>query len=94
MVRVCKVGGYILLVDWRIPKPNNPNYNALTKKKLRKFFGVGSRTELIVTTQGALIPPIGRFVSKYIPSVYFLIAKLFPFLVGQVVYVLKKSEKA
>lgn len=92
MIRVCKVGGYILLVDWRIPKPNNPNYNALTKKKLAYFFETDSKTKLITTEKGALIPPLGRFLSKNIPSIYFLICKMFPFLVGQVAYLLRKRN--
>jgi ubiquinone/menaquinone biosynthesis C-methylase UbiE len=92
MVRVCKVGGYILLVDWRIPKLNNPNYNALTKKKLISFFEVGFSTKLIAMEKGALIPPIGRFLSKNIPSIYFLVCRIFPFLVGQVAYLLRKQN--
>jgi len=92
MIRVCKVGGYILLIDWRIPKPNNPNYNALTKKKLVKFFNVGHQTKLITMEKGALIPPIGRFLSKNIPSIYFLVCRIFPFLVGQVAYLLRKQN--
>lgn len=92
MIRVCKVGGYILLIDWRIPKPNNPNYNALTRKKLKSFFYVGTQTKFITVEKGALIPPIGRFLSKHIPSIYFLICKIFPFLVGQVAYLLRKEN--
>lgn len=92
MIRVCKVGGYILLIDWRIPKPNNPNYNALTKKKLTSFFKVGSATKFIAVEKGALVPPVGRFLSKNIPSIYFLISRIFPFLVGQVAYLLKKEN--
>ena len=92
MVRVCCLGGYLLLVDWRIPKPNNPNYNALTRKKLHKFFGIGERTKLVAVTKGALVPPIGRFLSQYLPSMYFLVARIFPLLVGQVTYVLQKTK--
>lgn len=92
MIRVCKVGGHILLIDWRIPKPNNPNYNALTKKKLTSFFEIGSSTKFIAMEKGALVPPIGRFLSKNIPSIYFLISRIFPFLVGQVAYLLKKQK--
>ena len=91
MVRVCKPGGYLLLVDWRTPKPRDPNYKALTRKRLRELFGVGCGTRLIAVCRGALVPPIGRFLSKHLPSTYFLIAGAFPFLVGQVAYVLRKS---
>jgi len=91
MVRVCKPGGYLLLVDWRTPKPGDSNYKALTRKRLRMLFGLGHGTRLIGVYRGALIPPVGRFLSKYLPSAYFLIAAAFPFLVGQVAYVLQKS---
>jgi ubiquinone/menaquinone biosynthesis C-methylase UbiE len=91
MVRVCKPGGYLILVDWRTSNPADPNYKALTRKRLRALFGVGRDTRLIAVCRGALVPPVGRFFSKYLPSAYFLIAAVFPFLVGQVAYVLRKT---
>jgi len=90
MVRVCKPSGYFVLVDWWTPKPNDKNYKALTRKELYKLFLIGKYTELLSIHRGALVPPIGRFLSKYASFAYFLVAKCFPFLVGQVVYVLKK----
>ena len=90
MVRVCQSGGYLVLVDWWTPKPGDANYKALTKRELRKLFAVGQTTELINTQKGALVPPVGRFLSKHAAWLYFAIAKLVPFLVGQVVYVLRK----
>jgi ubiquinone/menaquinone biosynthesis C-methylase UbiE len=92
MIRVCKVGGYLLLVDWRTPKPGDPNYKALTRKELRTLFSVGSATRLLGIYKGALVPPLGRFLSKHASSLYFLVATLFPFLVGQVAYVLMKDQ--
>lgn len=91
MVRVCKPGGYLLMVDWRTPKPRDSNYKALTRKRLGELFGVGCGTRLVAVCRGALVPPIGRFLSKHLPSTYFLIAGAFPFFVGQVAYVLRKS---
>jgi len=91
MIRVCRSDGYIILVDWRTPKPGDSNYKALTQKRLRMLFGLGHGTRLIGVYRGALIPPVGRFLSKYLPSAYFFIAAIFPFLVGQVAYVLQKS---
>ena len=90
MVRVCKPGGYLVLVDWRTPKPGDSNYKALTQRELRKLFAIGRDTALAGVFKGALVPPVGRFLSKYASWLYFPIAKLFPVLVGQVVYVLKK----
>lgn len=93
MMRVCKPGGYLLLVDWRTPKPSDSNYKALTRKELRGLFAVGNFTRLLGVYRGALVPPIGRFLSKRAPSLYFLVWGLLPFLVGQVVYLLMKNER-
>lgn len=91
MVRVCKPGGYLMLVDWRTPKPGDSNYKALTRKELCTLFSVGTATRLMKVHKGALVPPIGRFLSMRTPSLYFVVWRLFPFLVGQVVYVLMKG---
>jgi ubiquinone/menaquinone biosynthesis C-methylase UbiE len=93
MIRVCRPGGYIVLIDWRISNPfSNPyNYKGIDCREVRKLFGVGSLTRPVRTCRGALLPPIGRFLSKYMSSIYFLVARLFPALVGQVTYVLTKS---
>lgn len=90
MVRVCKPGGHILLVDWRTPKPGDPAYKALTRRRLRVLFGLDRATRLVAVTRGALVPPLGRFLSAQLPSLYFLVSTLCPFLVGQVAYVLQK----
>jgi ubiquinone/menaquinone biosynthesis C-methylase UbiE len=90
MVRVCKPRGELLLVDWWMPKPFDPNYRSLTRKRLRRLFAVGSRTALEGVFRGALVPPVGRFLSAYAPWLYFSVAALLPFLVGQVTYVLRK----
>lgn len=91
MIRVCKPGGYLLLMDWRTPKPGDPNYKALTRKEFHSLFLVGSATRLLGIYKGALVPPVGRFLSKYMPSLYFLVVAFFPFMVGQVAYVLIKD---
>lgn len=92
MVRVCKFGGCLLLMDWRTPKPGDPNYKALTGRELRNLFFVGTSTRLLGIYKGALVPPLGRFLSKHTPSLYFLVAAIFPCLVGQVAYVLTKDQ--
>ena len=91
MVRVTKKNGYILLIDWRYGKFWNPNYLACNKKRVKELFNVGSDMEIISVDKGALIPPIGRFLSTYLGSFYFIVSKLCPFLVGQVTYLLKKK---
>lgn len=90
MVRVCKPGAYLLMLDWRTPKPGDAAYKALTKTRLKRFFNVGSETEIVGVYPGALVPPVGRFLSEYMPSLYFIMASLCPFLVGQVAYLLRK----
>ncbi len=59
-------------------------------RDLRRLFDVGKRTDLIAIERGALVPPIGRFLSASLSSLYFPVAAMLPFLVGQVVYVLRK----
>ena len=90
MLRVCRSGGYLLLSDWRTPNFGGGSYRALTAGDLRRLFQVGNRTELIAIERGALVPPIGRFLSTHMSSLYFLVAAVLPCLVGQVVYVLRK----
>ena len=91
MLRVCKPGGYLMLVDWRTPKPGDANYLALTRTRLERLFSVNSETELVGLFPGALVPPLGRFLSKHLPSLYFLVVASFPFLVGQVAYLLRRK---
>jgi SAM-dependent methyltransferase len=89
MLRVCRPGGYLVLTDWRTPRPGNPNYKALTLREVGRLFRVGDGTELVARSCGALIPPLGRFLSHHAWPFYFLIAAMVPALVGQVVYLLK-----
>jgi len=91
MIRVTKRGGYILLIDWRYSHPFRKEYKGLSKKRIAKLFDVGTKTSVFKIHKGALVPPIGRFISKNIPSVYFVLQSLFPFLVGQVAAVLRKN---
>lgn len=92
MLRVCRPGGYLVLIDWRTPRPGNSNYKALTLREVRRLFGVGGQTDLVARRHGALVPPLGRLISHRAWPLYFLISALAPALVGQVVYVLKRRE--
>jgi SAM-dependent methyltransferase len=93
MLRVCRPGGFLVLIDWRTPWPGNPNYKALTMREVRRLFGVGEKSELVARRRGALVPPLGRLISHRAWPFYFLISALAPALVGQVVYVLKRREQ-
>jgi len=90
MLRITKKNGHLIIFDWRYGKLNNPKFSACNKKRIQKIFKVNQSTKLISIQKGMLIPPVGRFLSsKFNPS-YFMVANLFPFLVGQVGYILKK----
>jgi ubiquinone/menaquinone biosynthesis C-methylase UbiE len=90
MVRVTKQGGHILLCDWRYSKPGSAAHRALTQKRIASLFEVGRGTSRCGVFAGPLLPPIGRFLSRQLPSAYFLVQKLFPLLVGQMTTVLRK----
>ena len=92
MIRVTNKDGFILLIDWRYSKPWNKRYRGLSLKRVKKLFGVGSVTKIIAKKNGALVPPIGRFCSKYCSSLYFIIQSVFPFLAGQVTYLVQKTN--
>jgi ubiquinone/menaquinone biosynthesis C-methylase UbiE len=92
MLRVCRPGGYVVLIDWRTPWPGNPNYKALTMREVHRLFRLGVAADLIARRRGALVPPLGRAVSNYASPLYFLLSALLPALAGQVVYVIRKRK--
>lgn len=91
MLRVTKPSGYLLLIDWRY-SGGYPEYTALSRTRIARLFEVGSKTTIHSSTRGTLVPPVGRFLSARCPSWYFLVQRLAPVLVGQVVTVLQKID--
>lgn len=91
MVRVTRPGGYLMLIDWRYSKPGSDVYKAMSKRRVAELFDVGGTTSLIAREKGALVPPVGRALSKYAPSLYFLAQALMPPAVGQITTVLRKN---
>jgi SAM-dependent methyltransferase len=91
MLRVTKPGGHLLLCDWRYSKPGSTAHRALTQKRVAELFEVGRRTSRCGVYAGPLLPPVGRFLSRRLPSAYFMVGRLLPFLVGQVTTVLRRS---
>lgn len=91
MIRVTKSSGFIILVDWRYSF-GHPEYKAVSQKRINDLFSVGEKTAHVGQTLGALIPPVGRFLSTHLSSLYFFVSKCAPFLVGQVTTILKKSD--
>lgn len=91
MIRVTKNKGILLVFDcvydfWR------SEYRAVDYSRIHTLF-CNNQTDVRVVKRikGQLIPPIGRFLSKYLPSMYFIVQKI-PLLTWQYCYVLKKSE--
>lgn len=89
MVRVVKPGGYIMLTDWRYSF-GRPGYSAVSPQRIASLFGVGSATRVVCVRKGALLPPLGRALSRYLPTLYFPLCRVLPFLVGQVTVMLQK----
>jgi SAM-dependent methyltransferase len=89
MIRVCRPGGKIIIFDWRYDFWRE-RYRAVDGRRLKALFGIGSQTALDTARNGPLIPPIGRFLSKRVPFLYFLVA-LIPGLAGLKAYTLVKK---
>ncbi|MEQ1886958.1 MAG: class I SAM-dependent methyltransferase [Bryobacteraceae bacterium] len=89
MVRVIRPGGYIVLSDWRYGFPRS-KYRGLSRRRIAELFAVGEQTEFVCQTKGALLPPLGRALSRYLPSLYFLLCAVLPVLVGQTTVVLRR----
>ena len=94
MIRVTKPGGIILVSDWRYSKPGSREFKGVSRRRIADLYQVGAQTEVCRTFRGPLVPPIGRFLSKYLPSIYFTIHALLPFLAGQMITVLRKRKAA
>lgn len=92
MIRVTKPGGILLVSDWRYSKPGSDEFKGVSPRRIADLYHVGTCTEECRTFRGPLIPPVGRFLSKYLSSAYFAIHALFPFLAGHVITVLRKSK--
>jgi len=91
MQRVCRTGGWIVLVDWWMPKPGDTTVKALTRQRLRRLFDLKATLRFDKQFAGALAPPLGRFLSRRCPAAYFAVAAVFPFTVAQGVYLLQKK---
>ncbi len=63
----------------------------MSKRRVAELFDVGGSTSWVTRQRGALVPPVGRVLSKYAPWLYFLVKALLPPLVGQITTVLRKN---
>lgn len=91
MIRVTRPGGYLMLIDWRYGKPGSDVYKAMSPRRIAELFDVGGSTRVVCRERGALVPPVGRFLSRRLPSLYFAVQAVMPFMVGQVTTVLRKA---
>jgi len=85
MKRVTKPGGFLLIVDWRYGRRG---YQAVTRRCLRSLY---PGCDIVRSVGGALIPPVGRAVSRWCPSLYFLVHRWCPPLIGLKANLLFKS---
>jgi SAM-dependent methyltransferase len=83
MLRVSR--RYLLLIDWRYGKRG---YRAVTPERIHRLF---PGTVIVHERPGALIPPLGRRLSRFCPAFYLPLRSLFPFLAGVRVTLLQKS---
>ena len=90
MMRVTRPGGYIMLADWRYSRKGSGVKTAISSKLLDRIFAVGSKTEVVARRRGALVPPLGRRLSRIAPALYFLVQAAMPPASGQVTTILKK----
>ncbi len=93
MIRVTKPGGILLVSDWRYAKPGS-GAKGVSSKRVAELYQVGIQTAKCQTFRGSLVPPLGRFLSRHLPSAYFVIQALFPFLTGHMVTILRKSKNS
>jgi len=94
MIRVTRPGGILLVSDWRYSKPGSSEFKGVSARRIGELYQVGRRTEVCKRFRGPLVPPVGRFVSKYCSPAYFAIQAVLPFLAGHVVTVLRKRKTA
>ena len=89
MMRVTRPGGYIMLADWRYSRKGSGVKTAISSKLLDRIFAVGSKTEVVARRRGALVPPLGRRLSRIAPALYKLVQAAMPPASGQVTTILK-----
>lgn len=90
MLRVTKKNGHVMLTDWRYSRRGSGVKTAMNRTRIADLFDVGGSTVVVAREAGALVPPIGRRLSRLAPSLYFLLQAILPPAVGQITTVLRK----
>lgn len=87
MIRVMKPGGLILVYDFRISDPRNPDTIGINRKEINRLFpGMNCEKQSLI-----LAPPISRKVAKFSPWMVIAMERCFPFLRTHAVYTLNKT---
>ena len=94
ILRVTRIGGYVMVTDWRYSRKGTGVRTAMTLKLIRELFRDGAATSLVAQKTGSLVPPLGRRLSRAAPSLYFLIQRVFPAASGQLTTLLVKRSPA
>ncbi len=92
MIRVTKPGGILLVSDWRYSRPGRGEFKGVSRRRIADLYQVGRHTDVCRTFRGSLVPPLGRFLSRYLSSAYFVVHALFPFVAGHTITVLRKRK--
>lgn len=92
MIRGTKPGGILLVSDWRYSRPGSGEFKGVSARRIAGLYQTGIHTDVCRTFRGPLVPPVGRFLSRHLPSAYFAVQALFPFLAGHRITVLRKRK--
>ena len=86
MLRVTRPSGWLLVYDFRVSHPGNPDTTAIRTTEIRRLF-----PSLPLYTQSlTLAPPIARRLATHLPAAALLLEAGLPCLRTHRVYVLKK----
>lgn len=86
MARVLKTGGAVLIYDYRISHPQNPDTVGIGANEIARLFPGFS----VISKSVTLAPPIARHLSRVSPLLAFATEIFFPFLRTHAVHLLKK----
>jgi ubiquinone/menaquinone biosynthesis C-methylase UbiE len=74
----------VIVADWTFALPRQADKLGVTRKRVRELFGL----RVAATFRGAMLPPLGRALSRFLPRLFFL-ANWLPG--GLMVYVMPKD---
>lgn len=89
MARVVKPKGYVLIFDYAISNPRNPDTLGIDRNEIRKLF---SKQSLQRTYRLILAPPILRKMPGSLLWLAYALEIIFPFLCTHRLYLLKKNR--